>query len=78
MGIEEMFRDYKNSGYYLEETGLKGQRLLALIFLIALAYSSAIILGTTLKRKVAKQYIVRRPKESKRKYNRRSSFGCGN
>jgi hypothetical protein len=31
MGIEEMFRDYKSGGYYLEGTGLKGQRLLALI-----------------------------------------------
>jgi hypothetical protein len=76
MGIEEMFRDYKSGGYYLEGTGLKSQRLLALILLIALAYSSAVIQGTILKRKAAKQYIVR-PKESKRKYNRRSSFGCG-
>ena len=76
MGIEEMFRDYKSSGYDLEETGLKGQRLLALIILIALAYSSAVIQGTTLKIKAAKQYIFR-PKESKTKYNRRSIFGCG-
>jgi hypothetical protein len=51
MGIEEMFRDYKSGGYYLEGTGLKGQRLLALILLIALAYSSAVIQGTTLKKK---------------------------
>ena len=71
-----MFRDYKSGGYYLVGTGLKGQRLLALILLIAIAYSSAVIQGTNLKRKAAKQYIVR-PKESKRKYNRRSSFGCG-
>jgi hypothetical protein len=76
MGIKEMFRDYKSDGYYLEGTGLKGQRFLALILLISLAYSSAAIQGTILKRKAAKQYIVR-PKESKRKYNRRSSFGCG-
>jgi hypothetical protein len=58
MGIEEMFRDYKSGGYYLEETGLKGQRLLALILLIALVYSSAVIQGTNLKIKAAKQYIV--------------------
>ena len=37
MGIEEMFRDYKNGGYYLEGTGLKCQRLMVLILLIALA-----------------------------------------
>jgi len=30
MGIEEMFRDYKSGGYYLEGTGLKGQRLMGL------------------------------------------------
>ena len=43
-----MFRDYKSGGYYLEETGLKGQRVVALILLIALAYSSAVLQGTTL------------------------------
>jgi len=37
MGIEEMFRDYKSGGYYLEGTGLKSQRVIALILLIALA-----------------------------------------
>jgi hypothetical protein len=51
MGIEEMFRDYKSGGYYLEETGLKGQRLMVLILLIALVYSRAIVQGTTLKMK---------------------------
>jgi hypothetical protein len=76
MGIKEMFRDYKSGGYYLEGTDLKSQRLLALILLIALAYSSAVIQGTTLKKKAAKQYIVRF-KEPKIRYNRRSSFGCG-
>jgi hypothetical protein len=30
MRIEEMFRDYKSGGYYLEATGLKGQRVMAL------------------------------------------------
>jgi hypothetical protein len=33
----------KSGGYYLEGTGLKGQRLMVLILLIALAYSSAIL-----------------------------------
>jgi len=37
IGIEEMFRDYKSGGYYLEETGLKCQQLMVLILLIALA-----------------------------------------
>ena len=43
-----MFRDYKSGGYYLETTSLKGQRVMALILLIALAYSSAVMHGTTL------------------------------
>jgi hypothetical protein len=38
-----MFRDYKSGGYYLEATGLKGQRVMALTLLIALAYSSAVM-----------------------------------
>ena len=76
MGIEEMFRDYKSGGYCLEGTGLKGQRLMVLILLIALAYSSAIVQGTTLKMKEVKKYIVR-DNEPKRKYYRRSTFGSG-
>jgi len=43
-----MFRDYKSGGYYLEATGLKGQRVMALMLLIALAYSSAVMQETTL------------------------------
>jgi hypothetical protein len=43
-----MFRDYKSGGYYLESTALKCQRVMALILLIALAYSSAVMQGTTL------------------------------
>ncbi len=77
MGIEEMFRDYKSGGYYLEGTGLKGQRLITLLLLIALAYSSAIVQGTNLKMKTVKKYIVR-PQESKRKDARRSTWGSGN
>ena len=76
MGIEEMFRDYKSGGDYLEGTGLKGKRLMTLILLIALAYIHAVMQGTTLKMKSVKKYIVR-PKESKRKYQRRSTFGSG-
>ena len=60
MGIEEMFRDYKSGGYYLEETGLKGTRLITLILLIALAYSNAVLQGTTLKMKSVKKYKLLR------------------
>ena len=43
-----MFRDYKSGGYYLEATALKCQRVMVLILLIALAYSSAVMQGTNL------------------------------
>jgi len=49
---------------------------MGLILLIALAYSSAIIQGTTFKIKSVKKYIVRH-NEPKRKYQRRSTFGSG-
>jgi hypothetical protein len=71
-----MFRDYKSGGYYLEETGLKYQRLMVLILLIALAYSSAIVQRITLKMKKVKKYIVW-DDEPKKKYSRRSTFGSG-
>ena len=71
-----MFRDYKSGGYYLEETGLKDQRLMVLILLRALAYSSAIVQRTTRKMKKVKKYIVWND-EPKKKYSRRSTFGSG-
>ena len=59
MGIKESYLDYKSGGYYLERTGLKGKRLITLILLIALAYSNAVMEGTTLKMKSVKKYIIR-------------------
>jgi len=61
-----MFRDYKIGGYYLEGTRLKSQRLMVLILLIALAYSSAIVQGKTLKIKEVKKYIIRDNKPKKK------------
>jgi len=76
MKIEEIFRDSKSGGYYLEEPGLKGQRMMVLILLIALVYSSASVQETTLKKKQVKKYIVR-DNEPKKKYSRRTTFGSG-
>jgi hypothetical protein len=39
MGIEEMFRDYNTGGYNIEGTGLKGERLIKIILLMAITYS---------------------------------------
>jgi hypothetical protein len=76
MGIEEMFRDCKTGGYDLEGTSLKGGRLVNMILLMTLAYSSAIFQGTELKKKQVQKYVSRR-KEPKKKYRRRSTFGVG-
>jgi hypothetical protein len=76
MGIEEMFRDCKKGGYDLEGTSLNGNRLINMILLMTLAYSSAIFQGTELKKKQVQKYVSRR-KEPKKKYRRRSTFGVG-
>ncbi|WP_242716083.1 IS4 family transposase [Microcoleus vaginatus] len=76
MGIEEMFRDCKTGGYDLEGTSLKGNRLINMILLMTLAYSSAIFQGNELKKKQVQEYVSRRT-EPKKKYRRRSTFGVG-
>ena len=76
MGIEEMFRDCKTGGYDLEGTSLKGNRLINIILLVALSYSSAIFEGTELRQKQVEKYVGRR-QEPKKRYRRRSTFGVG-
>ncbi|UNU26937.1 IS4 family transposase [Microcoleus vaginatus] len=76
MGIEEMFRDYKTGGYNIEGTGLKGERLIKIILLMAIAYSSAIFQGKEIQKKQLQKYISR-SKEPRKKYRRRSTFGIG-
>jgi hypothetical protein len=59
MGIEEMFRDCKKGGYDIEGTNLKGNRLINMILLMTLAYSSAIFQGTELRKSRYKNmYLV--------------------
>ncbi len=74
--IEEMFRDFKKGGYNLEDTNVEGKRLLSLILLIALAYTSATIQGQQIKRKGLQKYIAR-VKEYGRNQRRHSSFYIG-
>ena len=76
MGIEEMFRDCKTGGYDLEGTSLTGDRLINIILLMTLAYSSGIFQGTEIKKKQVQKYVSRR-KEPKKRYPRRSTFGVG-
>ncbi|WP_392476674.1 IS4 family transposase [Nostoc sp. C110] len=74
--IEEMFRDFKSGGYNLEDTNASGKRLISLILLISLAYTSATISGQKIKRMNIQKYVGR-IKESLRTVRRHSSFYIG-
>jgi hypothetical protein len=74
--IEEVFRDFKNGGYNLEDTNVSGHRLTSLILLIAFAYSTATFKGQKIKKKGVQKYIGR-VKEYGRLTRRHSSFYVG-
>lgn len=74
--IEEMFRDLKKGGYNLEDTNVSGERLITLILLIAIAYTSATIHGQEIKRKGVQNYVGR-VQEPGRIERRHSSFYIG-
>ena len=74
--IEQMFRDFKNGGYNLEATNVSGKRLITLILLMTIAYTSASIQGRIIKRMGVQKYVVR-VKESGRSERRHSSFYIG-
>ena len=76
MGIEEMFRDFKLGGYNLEITQVTGDRLIALILLISLAYCLSTFKGKSIQRKGVSNYVAR-PTESGRTYRRHSKFSLG-
>ena len=76
MGIEEMFRDCKSGGYSLESTGLRGERLNAMILVMSLAYLQSTLGGGEINKHRGQKYVCR-PKESGRIYRRRSTFGVG-
>jgi hypothetical protein len=76
MGIEEMFRDCKTGGYNLEGSGLRGDRLIKMILLMAIAYTSAIFQCIETQKKPVQKYVSRRS-EPRKKNRRRSTFGVG-
>ena len=51
MGIEESYLDCKTGGYNIEGTGLREERLIKMILLIAIAYTSAIFQGAEIQKK---------------------------
>ena len=56
MRIEEMFRDCKSGGYNLEGSGLRGDRLIKMILLMAIVYTAAIFQGTEIHKKQVQKY----------------------
>ncbi len=74
--IEEMFRDLKSGGYQLERTQLSGERLEAMIMVIAMAYTSATIRGEKIRRQKIEPYVGR-TREPKRATARHSTFYLG-
>jgi hypothetical protein len=74
--VEEMFRDFKSGGYNLEATNMTGNRLITLILLITLAYTSATIFGEKIKQMGVQKYVGR-VKEYGRKERRHSNFYVG-
>lgn len=57
MGIEEMFRDCKIGGYSLEGSGLREERLIKMILLMAIVYTRAIFQGTEVQKKQVQKYL---------------------
>ena len=75
-GIEAMFKDCKTGGYNLEKTKVSQPRFLALVLLVALAYSLTTIRGQLLNNFPCRPYICRL-KESPRAAERHSDFWIG-
>ena len=76
MGIEKMLQNCKSRGYNLEGSGLRGDRLIKMILLMAIVYTSAIFQGTEIQKKQVQKYVSRRT-QARKKYRRRSTFGVG-
>jgi Transposase DDE domain len=75
-GIESMFKDCKSGGYNLERTWVNDTRFLALVLLIAIAYSLATFNGTVIEQIGLQSYVSRLP-ELTRSLQRHSTFWIG-
>ncbi len=74
--IEEMFRDYKAGGYCLEGCKATGDRLIAIVILISMAYTTAALQGETFKRQGLQKYIAR-PESITSTQTQHSAFRVG-
>ncbi|NEQ42319.1 MAG: IS4 family transposase [Leptolyngbya sp. SIOISBB] len=75
-GIEQLFKDCKTGGYNLEETQVNDQRFLALVLLIALAYTFATFHGQRL-RQLRLNHYAGRLQEHQETTLRQSDFSLG-
>ena len=75
-GIEEMFRDLKSGGYCLEDCRLEGKRFMAMVLVMAIAYTCACSQGKRLKQQALQKYIAR-PERAERAQKRHSAFHVG-
>jgi len=71
-----MFKDSKSGSYNLEKCQGSEQRLLALVLLIAIAYTSALTQGAKIKSVGVQQYVCRL-QEASRTTRRHSNFWVG-
>lgn len=58
-GIEQMFKDMKTSGYNLEKTKVNKTRFVALLLLIMMAYTAAVLYGQRLRDAGVEGYAAR-------------------
>ncbi|NEQ43398.1 MAG: IS4 family transposase [Leptolyngbya sp. SIOISBB] len=75
-GIEQLFKDCKTGGYNLEATQVNDQRFLALVLLMALAYTLATFHGQWL-RQLRIDHYAGRLQEHQDKTLRQSEFSLG-
>jgi hypothetical protein len=75
-GIEQLFKDCKTGGYHLEDTKVNEPRFLALVLLIAMAYSLATMQGQAI-RKFHIEIYAGRVQEHQDKTPRQSDFSLG-
>lgn len=75
-GIECMFKDCKSGGYNLEGCHAIEARLSAIVLLIAIAYTSAIVQGIDIRAAEVERYFCR-PQEPRRMQRRHSNFWVG-
>ncbi|MBD2156304.1 hypothetical protein H6G02_17525 [Leptolyngbya sp. FACHB-16] len=73
--IEPMFKDFKTGGYNLENCRATGQRFLALVLLVAIAYTFTLEQGDRLRCKQIQHYVGR--VSAKRLQKRHSDFRIG-